>query len=394
MAEGYKLSPTRPAPWNDPRWRGALWQILTLALIVWLAWHAVDNAIVNMRARNIPTDFSFWNQPAGFDISQTLVSFSSASSTYGRAFLVGLLNTLVVAVLSIAVATIIGFIIGIARLSDNWIVARLAGVYVEVIRNAPLLLQLLFWYNAVLKAMPGPRESISFPGGIFLNNRGLVLPEPQLAPGFEWVAGGTLLALLGALIFKVWASRKQGTTGARYHAWPVLIGLLIVLAGGAVFWQGTPVTFTLPELRGFNFTGARINPEFVALVLGLSLYAAAFIAEIVRAGVSAVPRGQTEAGEAIGLSRGDVLRLVVIPQALRIIVPPLTNQYLNLIKNSSLGVFIGYPDLVQIFMGTVLNQTGAAVQIVSITMAVYLVISLVTSLAMNLYARRIALKER
>lgn len=297
MADGHEVSLRRPAPWNDPLWRGVFWQILTLGLIVWLAWLAVDNAIVNMRARNIPTDFSFWDQPASFDVNQTLVPFSSNGSSNGQAFLVGLLNTLLAAAVGIVLTTIVGFTVGIARLSNNWIVARLAGAYVEIIRNTPLLLQLLFWYNAVLKPLPGPRESFAFPGDIFLNNRGLVMPEPQIGPGFDWVVGAIVVALLLSVVFAIWARRQQAVTGARYRTWPLLIGLLIVLVGGAAALQGAPVTFVAPVLRGFNFAGGvRVIPEFVALVLGLSLYIAAFIAEIVRAGVSAVPRGQSEAG--------------------------------------------------------------------------------------------------
>jgi general L-amino acid transport system permease protein len=390
-----ELPSPRASILHNPVLRGLFWQLLTLALLVWLAMQAFDNAVVNMRARNIPTDFSFWNRPAGFDVNQTLIQFSSSTSTYGQAFFVGLLNTLVVAAIGIVFATIIGFTVGIARLSSNWIVARLATVYVEVVRNTPLLLQLLFWYNAVLKALPGPRESLALPGSIYLNNRGLVIPEPVVGADFDWVVGAVALALLLAIAFAIWARVQQRRTGARYHALPVAIGLLLVLGGGAWLATGDPLSFQAPVLRGFNFaSGIKVIPELVALVLGLSLYTASFIAEVVRAGVSAVPGGQTEAAQALGLRRGDTLRLVVVPQALRIIIPPLTNQYLNLLKNSSLAVFIGYPDLIQIFAGTVLNQTGAAVQVVSITMAVYLAISLVTSLAMNLYARRIALHER
>lgn len=395
MASMDDLPVPRTSILNNPLWRGLFWQGLTLALLVWLALQAFDNAVVNMRARNIPTDFSFWNRPAGFDVNQTLIPFSSSASTYGQAFFVGLLNTLLVAAIGIVLATIIGFTIGIARLSSNWIVSRLATVYVEVVRNTPLLLQLLFWYNAVLKSLPGPRESLALPGSIYLNNRGLVIPEPVAGAGFDWAVGAVALALILAIAFAIWARVEQRRTGARYRALPVAIGLLLVLGGGAWIANGDPLSFQAPVLRGFNFAGGiKVIPELVALVAGLSLYTASFIAEVVRAGVSAVPGGQTEAAQALGLRRGDALRLIVIPQALRIIIPPLTNQYLNLLKNSSLAVFIGYPDLIQIFAGTVLNQTGAAVQVVSITMAVYLAISLVTSLAMNLYARRIALHER
>ena len=363
--------------------------------LIWLVWSAIDNAARNMRARGIPTDFDFWNRTAGFDINPTLIPFSAANNTYGDAFFVGLLNTLVVAGCGIVLATIVGFLVGVARLSKNWMIGRLAGGYIEIIRNMPLLLQLLFWYNAVLTPLPGPRQSIALPGGSWINNRGLFLPDPHFGPGSEPAFFALGAGLIGAIVLARVSKRRRLATGRGLPVlWPSL--LMIVGLPMLVFAiAGAPVTFTYPELRGFNFVGGmRVFPEFVALLLGLSLYTAAFIAEIVRAGILSVSRGQTEASAALGLKPGLTMRLIVMPQALRVIIPPLTNQYLNLTKNSSLAVFIGYPDLVQVFAGTVLNQTGAAVQVITITMAVYLVISLITSAFMNWFNRRIALKER
>lgn len=375
--------------------RSVAWQALMLAALVWLVWAAVDNAARNMRARGIPTDFDFWNRTAGFDINKTLIPFSAANSTYGDAFFVGLLNTLLVAACGIFFATVLGFMIGVARLSRNWMVARLAGAYVEIIRNTPLLLQLLFWYNAVLAPLPGPRQSIALPGGVWLNNRGLFLPDPTAGPGFGYVLGVVGFGLLATTVLSRLSRRRRMQTGRGLPVfWPG-VGLIVVAPLAVFFLLGSPLTWSMPELRGFNFAGGmRVVPEFVALLVGLALYTAAFIAEVVRAGIMSVSRGQTEAASALGLRPGLTMRLIVAPQALRVIIPPLTNQYLNLTKNSSLAVFIGYPDLVQVFAGTVLNQTGAAVQVIAITMGVYLTISLFTSAVMNLYNRRIALKER
>ena len=380
--------------WNNPAVRGAIWQAALLVALVYLAWNAVENAAANMRARNIPTSFDFWNNTAGFDVNQTLIEFS-AVSTYGRAFLVGLLNTLLVAGVGVVLATIVGFIVGIARLSTNWIVAKLATIYVETIRNVPLLLQLLFWYNAVLAPLPLPRGSISIFDVAFLNNRGLVLPEPKFSEGAVWIAVALAAAIVAAVVYALYARAAQRETGAQKPVGLVAAALIVGLPVAVYFLLGRPLSFELPVLRGFNFgNGVQVRPEFVALVLGLVLYTASFIAEIVRAGIQSVPRGQIEAAHALGLRTGATLKLVTIPQAMRVITPPLTNQYLNLTKNSSLAVFIGYPDLVQVFMGTVLNQTGAAVQVIAITMAVYLVISLSTSLLMDIYNRRMSLRER
>jgi general L-amino acid transport system permease protein len=378
----------------NPRVRTIAYQTLLCAVIAFLAWSAVDNAIENLRRAHIASGFGFWRFTSGFDISQSLIDYTS-TSTYGRAFWVGLLNTLLVAGIGIALATILGFLAGIARLSKNWLLAHLAGGYVELVRNLPLLLQLLFWYNAVLKALPDVRESVVFPGGAFLNNRGLFLPEPNFQAGFEWVLAAFAVGLVAAIGFRVWARRRQERTGEQAPVGSVAFGLIVGLPLVVYFLAGAPVTLSYPERGRFNINGGlELLPELVALLFGLVIYTGAFIAEVVRAGILAVAHGQTEAAYSLGLRPGPTLRLVVIPQAMRVIVPPLTSQYLNLTKNSSLAVFVGYPDLVQIFAGTVLNQTGQAVEVIAVTMAVYLTISLVTSLAMNWFNSRMALVER
>lgn len=379
----------------DPKVRSIAYQIVLCAIIVFLAYAAITNAAENLARARIASGFGFWNNTAGFDISQTLIPYSSQTSTYGRAFWVGLLNTLLVASLGIVFATILGFIIGIARLSRNFLVSRIAAGYVELIRNLPLLLQLLFWYNAVLRALPDVRSSLAVPGGILLNNRGIFLPQFTFHSGATELLAAFVLAIVVSVGFRYWARRRQEATGKQapvlWVTLACLIGFpLLVLLSGQV-----NVAIAFPELGRFNIRGGvEILPEFVALLFGLVIYTAAFIAEVVRAGILAVSRGQSEAAHALGLRQGLNLRLVVIPQAMRVIIPPLTSQYLNLTKNSTLAVAIGYPDLVQVFTGTVLNQTGQAVEVVVITMAVYLTISLVTSLLMNLYNSRMALVER
>jgi general L-amino acid transport system permease protein len=379
---------------RNPRVRGVIYQVILCAVIAFLAWSAIRNAAENLARAKIASGFGFWNVTAGFDISQTLIDYST-TSTYGRAFWVGLLNTLLVAGLGIVFATILGFAIGIARLSRNWLVSRMAGAYVEIIRNLPLLLQLLFWYNAVLKALPELRSSLVLPGGGYLNNRGLFLPQPVLGEDFAPTLIALVVGILGAIAYRIWAKWRQNRTGQQAPVFSVAVGLATGLPLVVFAATGFPIEFEYPEMGRFNIRGGvELLPEFMALLFGLVIYTAAFIAEVVRAGILAVPKGQTEAAYSLGLRPGPTLRLVVVPQAMRVIIPPLTSQYLNLTKNSSLAVAIGYPDLVQIFTGTVLNQTGQAVEVVIITMAVYLTISLVTSLLMNIYNRRVALVER
>jgi general L-amino acid transport system permease protein len=390
------------APWNDPKVRSIVFQALLCLLVVWLIYEAYSNAVENLRRAKIASGLGFWDNAAGFPISQTLIKYSenpstygAAFSTYGRAFWVGLLNTLLVASVGIVLATILGFVVGIARLSKNVLIANIAYWYVEIIRNLPLLLQLLFWYNAVVKALPAVRDSLSLPGGIYLNNRGLIVPSPVLGDNF-WLVGVTFWAgVLGALFFRAYAKKKQEKTGEQSPVGLVTLGLVFGLPFVVFLLAGMPLSFEFAQAGRFNITGGiTVLPEFLALLFGLVIYTAAFIAEAVRAGILAVSKGQTEASYALGLKPKNTLNLVIIPQALRVIIPPLTSHYLNLTKNSSLAVFVGYPDLVNIFTGTVLNQTGQAIEVVAITMLVYLTISLVTSLFMNWYNARKALVER
>ena len=385
-----RTGPPRAALLDDPKFRGIVYQILLCLLIALAAAAVVRNVTENLARNRITAGFGFLDQTAGFDISQTLIDYSVQTSTYGRAFWVGLLNTLLIAGLGIVLATIWGFVIGIARLSRNWLVANVARGYVELIRNIPLLLQLLFWYNAVLKALPEMRESIAF-GGAVLNNRGLFLPQPNFGPGTGLVALAFVIGIASALGLRLAAKRRLERTGQTIPVFGSSLALVIALPVIAFLLAGAEVRLVHPELGRFNVRGGvEILPEFGALLFGLVVYTAAFIAEVVRAGLLSVSRGQTEAAAALGLRRRQILNLIVIPQAKRVIIPPLTNQYLNLTKNSSLAVAIGYPDFVQIFTGTVLNQTGQAVEVVVITLAVYLALSLTTSAAMNWYNARVA----
>ncbi len=391
MAPAHKIP--RVPFYRDPWLRGLLLQAVLCLAIGALVLGAVYNAIDHLRRAGIASGFGFLTTTAGFDISQTLIDYAADSSSFGRALVVGLINTLLVAVVGIILATAIGFTVGIARLSKNVLVARLAAGYVEWLRNVPLLLQLLFWYNAVLKALPEVAASIVVPGGFILNNRGLFAPKPLFAGGWQ-IAGVIAGAAALALAFNIVAcrfERLQRAAGLRWAVAAVIFAAVPVLAFLA---SGAPLAFESPEIGRFSVRGgAELLPELVALVLGLSIYTAAFIAEVVRAGLTAVPHGQTEAAQSLGLTRMQTLRLVVIPQAMRVIIPPLTNQYLNLTKNSSLAVAIGYPDLVQV-ASSVLNISGQAVEVVALTMAVYLAISLTTALVMNVYNARFALVER
>jgi general L-amino acid transport system permease protein len=371
-------------------WGGFIAQVAFVAFVIWLGYEIYSNASANLQSQRIASGFGFLQNTAGFGINQTLIPFQESDS-YWRVFTVGLLNTLLVSVVGIFFATVLGFIVGLGRLSPNWLLSRLAGGYVELVRNLPLLFQLLFWYLAVLAALPNPRQSVSLFDTFFLNNRGVIVPRPIGEPGFEPFVFAILLALLAWIGLAVYSRRRLFATGQRIKAWPYGLGLLIGLPLLAFLIFGKPVTFETPVLRGFNFAGgSRLIPEFVALLLALSIYTAAFIAEIVRAGIQSVHKGQMEAGASLGLPRGSTLRLVVVPQALRVILPPLTNQYLNLTKNSSLAVAIGYPDIVSVFAGTTLSQTGQAIEIIAVTMGIYLLISLITSALMNFYNWRIS----
>ncbi|MEH2589709.1 amino acid ABC transporter permease [Bradyrhizobium sp. AZCC 1721] len=371
-------------------WSGFVLQLLFVAALAWISYEIVANARANLQAQRITAGFGFLANNAGFDVSQSLIPYSG-SDPYTRVFVVGLLNTLLVSVIGIFFATLIGFLVALGRLSPNWLLARISGGYVELIRNLPLLFQILFWYLAVLAALPNPRQSISIFDSFFLSNRGLIIPKPIGEPGFEPFVVALLVAIVAAIMLWRYARRQLFQSGKVIKVWPYALGMVVGLPLLSVLIFGLPVTFEVPVLRGFNFAGgSRLIPEFVALTLALSTYTAAFIAEIVRAGILSVHKGQMEAGSSLGLQRGSVLRLIVIPQAMRVILPPLTNQYLNLTKNSSLAVAIGYPDLVSVFAGTTLSQTGQAIEIIGITMGVYLLISLVTSAIMSFYGWRIS----
>ncbi|NHH99807.1 MULTISPECIES: amino acid ABC transporter permease [Oceanimonas] len=392
-------SPVKPsAPpvkfWRDPAKRALLFQLVLLCAVAAFIAFIVNNTLNNLSTRGITTGFGFLDDPAGFAIAQSLIPYAE-TDTYGRTFVVGLLNTLLVSFLGIIGATLLGFVIGVARLSPNWLIARLASAYVELFRNIPLLLQMFFWYFAVLRTLPGPRDSLSLNDSVFLNVRGLYLPEPIPGSGFIWIWPALLLALVLAFWLVRFNHRRQDATGQRLPVWSISLGLVILLPGLTFLALGAPLEWNYPELRGFNFRGGMtIIPEFLALWLSLTVYTAAFIAEIVRSGIQAISHGQTEAAHALGIKDSLTLRLVIIPQALRVIIPPLTSQYLNLTKNSSLATAIGYPDLVSVFAGTTLNQTGQAIEVIAITMLVYLSISLAVSFFMNWFNSRMALVER
>ncbi|MBP3142117.1 amino acid ABC transporter permease [Aliivibrio fischeri] len=378
----------------NPTFRAILFQVIAVAALVFFFYTIVNNALSNLESRGIATGLGFLDQEAGFGIGLSLVEYDETYS-YGRTFVVGLLNTALVSVLGIFFATILGFAVGIARLSSNWLVSRCAAVYIETFRNIPLLLQIFFWYFAVLQALPSPRQSLSLGESVFLNVRGLFFPSPIFEAGSSLIGIAVIAAIVFILFLSKWAKNKQRITGQQT---PVLRYSLLALFGLptlAYFISGMPISIEYPELKGFNFRGGiSIIPELAALVVALSVYTASFIAEIVRSGINAVSHGQTEAAMALGLPRKRTLKLVVIPQAMRIIIPPLTSQYLNLTKNSSLAMAIGYPDLVSVFAGTTLNQTGQAIEIITMTMAVYLTLSLLTSFLMNIYNSKVALVER
>ncbi|MHB2166142.1 amino acid ABC transporter permease [Alsobacter sp. R-9] len=395
VQSGAAADKPRVSPINDPKVRSLVFQAVLVLVIGFMVYEAFVNARENLQRQKIASGLGFWDNIAGFPISQSLIAYSEATSTYGQAFWVGLLNTLLVAVIGIILATLLGFVVGVARLSKNILVAGVARWYVEIVRNLPLLLQLLFWYNAVLKALPGVRDSAKLPFGSYLNNRGLFMPRPIPDSGFDLVLIALLVGIAGTVGYRTWAKKRQEATGEQSPVGLVTAGLVLGLPIVAFLVMGMPLAFEFPAAGRFNINGGMVvQPEFLALLFGLVIYTGAFIAEVVRAGIMAVSRGQTEAAYALGLRPNITTKLIIIPQALRVIIPPLTSQYLNLTKNSSLAVFVGYPDLANVFTGTVLNQTGQAIEVVGITMLVYLTISLSTSTFMNWYNRRKALVER
>lgn len=379
---------------TDPRVRAWLFQIITIVAVVSLGWYLFDNTQTNLEHRGITSGFGFLERSAGFGIAQHLIDYTE-SDTYARVFVVGLLNTLLVSIIGIVLATILGFIIGVARLSPNWVISKLATIYIETFRNIPPLLQILFWYFAVLGPLPGPRNSHNIADTFFLSNRGLNMPASSMAEGFWPFAISLLVAIVAVVLMVRWANKRFEATGVPFHKFWAGLGLLIVIPALSVIAVGSPLNWAVPELKGFNFVGGWVLiPELLALTIALTCYTAAFIAEIVRSGIKSVSHGQTEAARSLGLRTGPTLRKVIVPQALRVIIPPLTSQYLNLAKNSSLAAGIGYPDMVSLFAGTVLNQTGQAIEVIAITMSVYLAISISISLLMNWYNKRIALIER
>jgi general L-amino acid transport system permease protein len=387
--------PPKIALWNDPQARALFFQVIVLGGLLLGGIYIINNTMDNLARQGIASGFGFLNTTAGFAIGYSPFLEYSEENTYGRALAVGLLNTLLVAFIGIIFATIMGFIMGVARLSSNWLIAKIALIYIEMMRNIPLLLQIFVWYFGVLRPLPGPRQSVDFNGSIFINNRGVFAPKPLFEDGIGIVVVALIIAIVGIVYLSKWAKKRMDETGKQFPVFYASLGLLVGLPLLGAVIAGFPMSWEATALKGFNFSGGmEIPPEFVSLILALSTYTAAFIAEIVRAGIASVDKGQTEAAYAVGLRPGPTLRLVVIPQALRVIIPPLTSQYLNLTKNSSLAAAIAYPDIVLVFGGTVLMQTGQAVEIMAIIMGFYLLVSLVISMFMNWYNKKMALVER
>ncbi len=380
--------------WYDPKVRSALFQLLFVGLLAFFIATIINNTSTNLEQRGITTGFDFLDQEAGFGILQSLVEYDE-THTFGKTFIVGLMNTALVAVLGVFFATIVGFMVGVGRLSSNWLIARLSTVYVETFRNVPVLLQILFWYIAVLNVLPSPRQSMVLGDMFFLNQRGLYTPAPVFEEGSSLILLALGAAVALAFAITQWGKQRQIRTGQILPAFRISLALVITLPALAWLVAGQPVGWDIPELKGFNFRGGiTVIPELMALLFGLTFYTASYIAENVRSGIEAVSKGQQEAAGALGLSNGQTMKLVMIPQAMRIVIPPLATNYMNLIKNSSLGIAAGYPDLVNVFMGTTLNQTGQAVEIVFMTMGVYLAMNLLVALFMNWFNARMALVER
>ncbi len=386
-------TPATGAWWNDRRVRAILYQLLFLAVLAFAVWLLVSNTIENLRARGLRSGFDFLNSRSGIPISDSIIDWNP-DDTFGRAYFVGILNTLRVGIIGIVLATILGTIIGVARLSSNWLVAKIASVYVETIRNIPLLLQLIFIYAFVGNALPDQLNPLVIGGGFFLNKSGLIFPLLKIETAHYAVGAVLLASFVAMLVYNRWAKRRQYATGVSPKRLLPSLGILFVPAIVVFLAMGAPAEFDVATKTRFRFIGGgSIGPEFLTVLVGLVIYTASFIAEIVRSGILAVSYGQTEASSALGLTRGQTLRLVLLPQALRVIIPPMTSQYLNLVKNSSLALIAGYPDVVAIENMT-MNQTGRALEAIMLIMAVYLTISLSISLAMNIYNKRIALKER
>nr|WP_024966612.1 amino acid ABC transporter permease [Pantoea sp. IMH] len=384
----------RDFSFSNPAVRAWLFQIIAIIAVLSVAGYLIHNTVTNLSNRGITSGFAFLERSAGFGIVQHLIDYTEGD-TYARVFLVGLTNTLLVSALCIVFASFLGFFIGLARLSDNWLLRKISAVYIEIFRNIPPLLQIFFWYFAVLRNLPGPRQALSALDIAFVSNRGLYIPWPEYAAGTWPFIIALLLAACGSLLLFRYNRALQLKTGQLRPTWPAALAMLILFPLIAHGSFGSAMHWNVPELRGFNFRGGfALIPELAALTLALSVYTSSFIAEVIRAGIQSVPHGQQEAARSLGLPNPVTLRQVIIPQAMRVIIPPLTSQYLNIVKNSSLAAAIGYPDMVSLFAGTVLNQTGQAIETIAITMGVYLIISLVISLLMNIYNRKIRLIER
>ena len=379
--------------WNDQKTRAILYQIVTAAFVAFLGYYLISNVQSNMAKQSIASGFGFIEKEAAFEIGESLIEYSAAD-TYGRALVVGVLNTLKISLIGMILTTILGTIIGVCTLSSNWLISKLGTAYVELFQNIPVLLQLFFFYALFYEIFPGPRQALNPVPGVFITNRGVDFPVPAPDPAWTWMGLAFVAACIIVWLINRWARKRQERSGQQFPAFWVGLAILILLPVLTWSLSGAPTQMDVPELKGFNFQGGRnISPEFSALLIGLVLYTASFIAQIVRAGIQSISHGQTEAAMSIGLKPGMVLKLVIFPQALRVIVPPLTSQLLNLTKNSSLAVAIGYPDFVQV-AGTTINQTGQAVEGVALMMLVYLTFSLLTSAFMNWYNKKIAIVER
>ncbi|WP_024954606.1 amino acid ABC transporter permease [Sulfurospirillum arcachonense] len=374
--------------------RGILFQLLTVIGLVAFLWYIGSNTMSNIEQRGIKTGFEFLNSTAGFGIDEAPISYQE-TDTHGRVFFVGLSNTLIIGFVGIIFSTILGLIIGVLRLSNNWLIRKMSAAYIDIFRNIPILLQILFWYNVVLKSLPAPRKSLEFAGDIFMNNRGLYIPQPDINSTTLTILASFVVAIVSIFFLNIWGNKKQEETGKDFPIIIIGFALFIILPIIAYFIGGANFNFDYPSLQGFNFRGGKsISPEFLALTFALVIYTATFIAEAVRSGIEAVSKGQKEAAASIGLSQYQALKLVVLPQAIRIAIPPTINQYLNLIKNSSLATAIGYPEIVTVFSGTSLNQVGQAIEIIAMTMLVYLTISLVVSAILNWFNHKMKIKER
>ncbi|MEQ8226601.1 MAG: ABC transporter permease subunit [Rhodospirillales bacterium] len=380
--------------WRNKETRSVIIQIVTMALLFAFFAYIINNAVLNLQALGKTFSFDFLKEPASYDINQTLIEYTSRSS-HARAMLVGILNTALVAVCGVILATILGFVLGVIRLSNNWLASRIVYVFIEFTRNVPVLLHILLIHGIMVHFLPLPKQAISIGDALFLSNRGVYAPRPEFLDGFGFTVAAFVIAVIGALVFRRWAKKVQEDTGKIYPVFLICTGIIIGLPLLVFLISGSPLVWELPKMGRFNLQGGvMMLPEFLALWLALSLYTSAFIAEIVRSGIMAINKGQWEAAGALGVRRNRVLQLVIIPQALRVIIPPLASQYLNLTKNSSLAIAIGYMDIVATIGGITLMQTGKEMETMILVLLLYLSFSLVISAFMNWYNKRIALVER